>query len=76
MEGHYMIFEKKQKDIQFYSDDKISLKRKTMIGLLALAIIGGGISGYTQHQGTSKSDAHKINNTKTISPAVMGRERD
>ena len=71
-----MIFEKKQKDIKFYSDEKLSLKRKTMIGLLAVAVIGGGIYGYTQHQDISKSDAHKINNTKTISPAVMGYERD
>lgn len=70
-----MIFENKQKNVKIYSDEKLSFKRKVMIGLLALAVISGAISGYTQHQGTSKSDAHKINNTKTISPAVMGRER-
>lgn len=71
-----MIFKNKTKDIQIYSDDKLSFKRKAMIGLLALAVISGGISGYTQHQGTSKSDALKINNAKTISPAVIGRTRD
>ena len=71
-----MIFENKQKDIQIYSDDKLSFKRKAMIGLLALAVISGAIGGYTQQQDTSKSDVHKINNAKTISPAVMGHTRD
>lgn len=71
-----MIFENKQKDIQIFSDEKLSLKRKAMIGLLAVAVIGGGIYGYTQQQDISKSDAHKINNTKTTSPTVMGHERD
>ena len=71
-----MIFENKQKDIQIYSDDKLSFKRKAMIGLLVLAVISGGIYGYTQQQDISKSNAEKINNAKTLSPVVIGRTRD
>ena len=71
-----MIFKNKQKDIKIFSDEKVPTKRKVMIGLLALAVMGGGISGYMQHLNVSKSNVDKMNNTKTLSPAVMGHERD
>lgn len=40
-----MLFKETQNNIKFYSDEKLSFKRKTAIGLLAVAVVIGGIRG-------------------------------
>lgn len=63
IKGCKMIFNKKHINLQFYSQ-KLSLKRKILIGLLAIATISGGINGYIQHHKKANNYFDKIKNAK------------
>ena len=66
------MFKETHKNIPIYSDEKVSLKRKALIGLLILAIIGGATNGYMQ-----RGEATKINtNQKEISPTLIQQTRE
>ncbi len=60
-----MIFEKEHTNVKIWSDEKVSAGRKIMIGLLATAVICGGVNGYMQQKTTVKSDAEKIGNMRS-----------
>jgi len=44
-----MLFDENKQQV-LYLEEKLPLGRKIMIGLLAVAIIGGGVNGYVSHK--------------------------
>ena len=44
-----MLFDENKQQV-LYLEEKLPLGRKIMIGLLAVAVIGGGVNGYMSHK--------------------------